>query len=1259
MYWSIMAKVFISYSRKDVEFAKRLTEELPKSDLDFWIDWEGIPPTVDWRKEIEKGISEADAFLFLISPDSVESRVCKEELDCAIENGKRLIPIVVRDVQREKRPESLKTLNFIYFRASDDFETALRKLTTAVQTDFEWVAAHRRLQVKALDWESNNKDNGFLLRGRDLLDAEQDLATNTSKDPHPTNLQREYVFESRKATDKQRRLVTSISIAGLIALAVLAVFGFVQASFARAEARRANAGRLAIESKSVLTSFPERAALLALEAVRISQDANEPVLPEAEEALRLALQGIPGTGLPGFGAEVSLVQFTNDDQWLVAGSVTDQGQAHIWNVDKLLTDSSYEPAALTFPTNLAEMGAEDFTKFYVSPQSTWLVVDNRSESYLWRIADSDEAREQITIPGRVIFLNQGKDRYVLGLQPDKVTLWRLDPDIPSLEAERIFAGEFATMSEDQKYFITDDGQKGLILWEISPALDFTATELGRDADHAGIKIDPNNRWVIILENMPSPNIEVPVYDLEGNETGREAWNSTNIVLMSLDRTKPVQHEFQQELAVDADSLTFNPDGGILTYSATDAAYETFAFGLIKLTGAAPQNLQSDSIEDVTFINKDWVLDPVQLTFYDLRENDLLPDASVDTPVLFDDYGEVMLSGDRRLLLLEDNQAIDLQQLYDVPVVLESTSALPPSSTTDLPENAMEKLEALLTDNPQAAGLEERVTAFASSHNGAWYVAGTSGGGLRFWNVENPWESSRIQLENVTGFDEHSMMSFSNDNQWMAVDNKLWHLKNGKPVGKPIVMSEDADLMPLKVFSPDSRWLALVNGALPVQLLDLDNIESGLIVDALLNDSNGNFHTLLFSPNSHWLLLVGQGESYLYDLIHQSAIRLPYDPRLFAFTGDGKHIVLIAREYDDETYNEIWLEPEVWALPVAEEENFVIVNSLSVTEASLTLSRDGRWLVTGGSPAVSETRSAQLWNLQCIIEKQECAPLTLDARVDKAAFSPDSKYLITSSFSESYILEFSVWEMSTTNRRPVRIYDGKEQELVSLMLGKTAKWIILADSPGSSIGQAGIVSYEQGYASHLTNNTFDGYAFQPSLGVAGGTSEFGRFQTDYQINLYPREAMRPNRVISPIALRGHESIVSNALISPDERFVLTYSGDLPYTQNNATEYLLRLWDMEEMSKVPIRVPVVLPFEEGNQLSFMAFSPDSAWIYLSDRQGGIHYFPTSIEGLKKQACHALGRNMIIHEWQRLFLNAPYRKTCENLPEHPSAILETTSK
>ena len=199
-----MAKVFISYSRKDIAFAKYLTAELQKSDLDFWIDWEGIPPTVDWWAEIQKGIEEADIFLFLISPDSANSTVCQREIEYAAKNGKRLIPVVVRDTESEETPSELQHLNYIFFRENDDFEISVTKLLTAIQTDYEWVAIHRRLQVKALEWERNNRENSFLLRGKDLEDAEAQLNVNGNKNPHPTALQLDYVRQSAAVQAEER-----------------------------------------------------------------------------------------------------------------------------------------------------------------------------------------------------------------------------------------------------------------------------------------------------------------------------------------------------------------------------------------------------------------------------------------------------------------------------------------------------------------------------------------------------------------------------------------------------------------------------------------------------------------------------------------------------------------------------------------------------------------------------------------------------------------------------------------------------------------------------------------------------------------------------------------------------------------------------------------------------------------------------------------------------------------------------------------------
>lgn len=193
-----MASLYINYSRKDIEFARRLTAEFPKYNLDFWVDWEGIPPTVDWWKEIERGIEEADCMLFLVSPDSVKSKICLQEIDVAVKNGKRIVPIAIREIMIEEAPRAIMHLNWIFFREGDDFNAAMEKVIRAVQTDYEWLVTHRRLQVKALEWERSNKDNSFLLRGAALEDAENQLAVNSAKEPHPTELQREYVYTSRQ-----------------------------------------------------------------------------------------------------------------------------------------------------------------------------------------------------------------------------------------------------------------------------------------------------------------------------------------------------------------------------------------------------------------------------------------------------------------------------------------------------------------------------------------------------------------------------------------------------------------------------------------------------------------------------------------------------------------------------------------------------------------------------------------------------------------------------------------------------------------------------------------------------------------------------------------------------------------------------------------------------------------------------------------------------------------------------------------------------
>jgi hypothetical protein len=62
-----MTDVFISYSRKDIAFARLLHEALIENGLETWIDWQDIPPSADRLDEILQSIAEADAYVSIIA----------------------------------------------------------------------------------------------------------------------------------------------------------------------------------------------------------------------------------------------------------------------------------------------------------------------------------------------------------------------------------------------------------------------------------------------------------------------------------------------------------------------------------------------------------------------------------------------------------------------------------------------------------------------------------------------------------------------------------------------------------------------------------------------------------------------------------------------------------------------------------------------------------------------------------------------------------------------------------------------------------------------------------------------------------------------------------------------------------------------------------------------------------------------------------------------------------------------------------------
>ena len=280
-----MAKVFISYSRKDRDFVRRLGDALAAHACEAWVDWKDIPLTAEWQQEIFANIEAADNFAFVISSESVVSANCKREIAHAAANNKRMVPIYHQLVPDEAIPEPVAKFQRIDFCNENHFDSKLAAVVKALDTDLAWVQAHTRLLTRAKEWERDARDGSLLLRGKDLRDAEQWVAKSAEREPNPTTLHTQYILASRQAATRlQRVIVGAVAVAFLIAVG-LAIYAFRQRNIAQLEKKDADRQReLVTASEKEATRQKEVAVKNEGEAKRQERTAKE----ETAKAVRQA-----------------------------------------------------------------------------------------------------------------------------------------------------------------------------------------------------------------------------------------------------------------------------------------------------------------------------------------------------------------------------------------------------------------------------------------------------------------------------------------------------------------------------------------------------------------------------------------------------------------------------------------------------------------------------------------------------------------------------------------------------------------------------------------------------------------------------------------------------------------------------------------------------------------------------------------------------------------------------------------------------------
>ncbi len=325
----VLPDCFISYSRADRTFVEKLVTSLTAHDITAWVDLHGILPSEEWLKKIQLGIETAKHFVFIISPDSVTSSYCQGEVDHAVNHSKRLIPVLYRDIkQKDLIPKALKERHYIFCRAADDFDKAMKELVDAINNDPEWINKHRKFLWRANEWNQKGKNRGLLLRGEDLAEAEQWLTEEgVYSERKATILQKQYIHASRENAKKtQQRIIQAIASAFFVAVILLFV-AWQQQQEAKRQSGIALSRQLGAQAVTSSSSNLGLALLLSLEANRLTSN------PEVKGSLWTILESNRQieTFLRGHQSSVEHVVFHPSDTNMLA-SVGNDGKVFLWDL---------------------------------------------------------------------------------------------------------------------------------------------------------------------------------------------------------------------------------------------------------------------------------------------------------------------------------------------------------------------------------------------------------------------------------------------------------------------------------------------------------------------------------------------------------------------------------------------------------------------------------------------------------------------------------------------------------------------------------------------------------------------------------------------------------------------------------------------------------------------------------------------------------------------------------------------------------------
>ncbi len=864
-----MKEAFISYSRKNKAFVQQLTAAFEAQQRGVWVDWEKIPLGAQWWDEIETGIEESNAFIFVISPDSITSKVCQTELKYAVSHNKRLIPISYQEVS-EKIPAELAQLNWIFFRDQEDFPQSFANLLQTLDTDLDFVKTHTRLLVRAKEWQEHDFDNSFLLHGTDLSVAEQWLDNHRAEQtPEPTHLHTRYIIHSRRLQAKsQRRQFLLMAFSLLIAIVLVISVNYHRQREANAhyQALINEINTLTALTHARLKTDDQLGALLAsvkagkeIQSKHFNKKNDPQLLPLRNDVTRSLVEAIQNTHefnrLELHSDKVRAVVFSPDNRYLVSAS-SDFGVV-VWrpNGQKLYR----------------RQHRESVTTVDISADSRYFISGSRDKKVKFWQLDTGQLQRVFQHHSQIYDVKFSPDQRLIAVADENgwVHLWHTSGTLHRKFLAHNNSVQRVAFSPDGQTLATVGADRLVKLWSVNTGQCLYSLRGHTDRIY-GVAFDPTGEvlatssadttvrlWDLRAQPPQLLNADTLyyqnnwVFDVKFNNAGTmlasanangeiRIWSrdGTLLKLFKNPKTQVMQIAFDPE---DKTLASANSDNRIRLYHL-DAGnvvkiIEGHTSGLKDLDFSATGDFLATTGSDATVRlwrrhNGNYTLARTIKMGVSVRDVDFLPHSNEMVAVGYDNKLRFMAADGTvtKVIAQKTTQSKSISVAPNGVMVSANNDALQFWSATG---EAQQKIE-------QAH--ERTVNSVVFSHGGQYLASGGADNAVKLWD-----NTGRLLFELKGHKDWVNNLSFSPDDRYLASassDNtiKLWHTSTGQ-LAKTLLGHSDWvwDVN----FSPNQQSPLLVSGGSDNTVRIWDYRQGKLLLT--LNQHSGWVRAVSFSP----------------------------------------------------------------------------------------------------------------------------------------------------------------------------------------------------------------------------------------------------------------------------------------------------------------------------------------------------------------------------------------------------------------------------